>query len=147
MDIVVAALSDARSLTDLAQDAERDGHRMVSHLISEWTDGTNRFAKPGESLYIAREGEQIVGVCGLNVDPYLADPAVGRVRRLYVAVASRRSRVGTVLVDRIVADARDSFDTLRLRTRNPVAAAFYESHGFVPVAGDEVCTHQLRLDG
>ena len=33
---------------------------------------------------------RLVGVCGLNVDPYLDDPSVGRVRHLYVLVAARR---------------------------------------------------------
>ena len=27
---------------------------------------------------------EIVGVCGLNIDPYLGDACVGRVRNVYV---------------------------------------------------------------
>jgi GNAT superfamily N-acetyltransferase len=76
----------------------------------------------------------------------VSDPRVGRVRRLYVAVASRRLGVGSVLVRCIIDDARAVFGLLRLRTRNPVAATFYESHGFVPVAGEDACTHRLVLE-
>lgn len=147
MDVLISRPSDAECLADLAADAEQDGHRMVTRLIADWRDGSNRFERPGESLYVAGLEGEIVGVCGLNVDPYLEEARTGRVRRLYVAVAHRRRAVGSLLVARIVADAWQAFDVLRLRTRNPVAAAFYESHGFTPVAGDDACTHRRRLRG
>jgi hypothetical protein len=41
----------------------------------------NRFSRPGEALLIAERGGRWVGVCGLNVDPYLDDRRVGRDRR------------------------------------------------------------------
>ena len=145
--IVIDGLDDVERLADLAQDAERDGHRMVTQLIGDWRDGTNRFEGPGESLYVAWLDGGLIGVCGLNVDPYVSDTRVGRVRRLYVAMDSRRLGIGSLLVRCIIDDARRSFDVLRLRTRNPVASAFYESHGFVRVAGVDVCTHRLALRG
>jgi GNAT superfamily N-acetyltransferase len=145
--VLVAALDDPERLAELAMDAERDGHRMVSRLIAEWTEGTNRFDRPRERLYVATVDGRVVGVCGLNVDPYVADERIGRVRRLYVSAGERRLGIGSVLVERILQDARGAFDVLRLRTRNPVAAAFYESHGFIEVEGDEACTHQLVSGG
>jgi N-acetylglutamate synthase-like GNAT family acetyltransferase len=144
--VTVSQLTDVGVIRELAIDAEADGHRMVSVLIEEWNDGTNRFDASGERLYIASREGGVAGVCGLNVDPYVRDAAVGRVRRLYVRVAQRRAHIGSALVSRIVGDATQTFERLRLRTHNPVAAAFYESHGFEPVDGDPVCTHERWLD-
>lgn len=136
--IRIEVVKDAEGLVALAREAEQDGHRMVSRLIGDWRDGTNRFERPGESLYLATLEGEVAGVCGLNIDPYLDDPRVGRVRRLYVSTAHRRRGLGSLLVSCIVDDARQSFDVLRLRTRNPIAAAFYESLGFARVEGDRL---------
>ena len=138
-------LSDMDLLADLAVDAESDGHRFVTRLIEEWEDGTNRFSAPGERLYVAVVSGRPVGVGGLNIDPYAGDAAVGRVRHLYVATSERRLGVASELLDRIVSDARSRFRLVRLRTRNPQAAAFYRSRGFAEVDDDEFCTHQLAM--
>ncbi len=119
---------------------------MVSRLISDHRDGSNRFNAAGERLYIAEADGRVLGVCGLNLDPYVADASVGRVRRLYVSVAQRRLGVGSVLVDQVVSDARGTFARLRLRTYDPIAAAFYVSRGFGQVGDDEFCTHQIALE-
>ena len=87
----------------------------------------------------------VVGLCGLNVDPYTAEGRVGRVRHLYVMEASRRHGIGRRLVAEVIAAARDSFDRLRLRTANPEAARLYEGLGFAPCAGEADCTHALDL--
>ena len=118
---------------------------MVSRLIADWRSGADRFARPGERAYIAIVDGEVIGVCGLNIDPYIDDPLVGRVRRLYVAVSHRRASIGSMLVDRIVADANGVFSRLRLRTHSPAAAAFYRMRGFTDVSGDEYCTHQKVL--
>ena len=145
MKIRIEVLEDAECLVALAREAEQDGHRMVSRLVDDWRDGTNRFGRPGENLYLATLEGEVVGVCGLNIDPYLDDPRVGRVRRLYVSTAHRRRGLGSLLVSCVIDDARQSFNILRLRTHNPIAAAFYEAQGFVRVDDDDVCTHQLVL--
>ena len=144
--VVVAPMTDVATIAELALDAEADGHRMVSVLIDEWVDGRNRFARPGEALYGASVDGSVRGVCGLNVDPYVDDPGVGRVRRLYVRVADRRRHIGTALVSAVVDDAARTFARLRLRTYNPVAAAFYEARGFERVDGNAECTHERRFD-
>jgi GNAT superfamily N-acetyltransferase len=89
----------------------------------------------------------VVGVCGLTIDPYAADPAVGRVRRLYVLRAFRGRGVGRGLVEAVVRAAGERFRTLRLRTESPEAAVFYERLGFQPVAGVPDCTHVRELAG
>ena len=121
-------------LATLLADDERDGTRFVRRLVDEWASRTNRFDRPGEALFGAWIGEQLVGVCGLNVDPYATAQQVGRVRRLYVLTAFRRLGVGRRLVIEVIAAAGGRFDRLRLRTFNPAAAGLYETMGFRPSA-------------
>jgi GNAT superfamily N-acetyltransferase len=118
---------------------------LVRRLVEEWHSGANRFDRPGEVLFVAQLSGCVVGVCGLNIDPYARDPAVGRVRHLYVSVGERRKGVGRALIGRVVAGARKSFKTLRLRTNSKDAAAFYEAIGFRPTDSHSQSTHFLDL--
>jgi GNAT superfamily N-acetyltransferase len=88
-----------------------------------------------------------VGVCGLNVDPYLDDPRVGRVRNVYVLATSRGRGIGRRLVGQAIAASRGHFDRLRLRGEEPGPARLYESLGFRACAGIPNCTHVLELGG
>lgn len=134
----------SETLEGLLADSEREGSRFVRRLVDEWATGANRFDRPGEALFIARIGDRLVGICGLNVDPYAAAANVGRVRRLYVLSAYRRLGVGRQLVLAVLRAARGRFDVLRLRTTNPAAARLYESLGFTPSTASE-CTHVIDL--
>ena len=135
----------SETLDVLLADSEREGSRFVRRLVDEWATGANRFDRPGEALFIARIGERLVGICGLNVDPYAAAANVGRVRRLYVLSAYRRLGVGRQLVLAVLQAARGRFDVLRLRTTNPAAARLYESLGFTPSTASDDCTHVIDL--
>ena len=139
------AQSPAACLGALIAESEAAGLRFVRRLADEWTDGTNRFDRAGEALFVARIGDEVVGVCGLNVDPYATAPATGRVRHLYVGVAHRRRGVGGRLVAGVIEAARGRFDHLRLRTRNPEAAALYERLGFRRRDDVADCTHVMEL--
>src|SRR5690349_2873507 len=145
IDFVVEPLIDLGQLVELEADAKSDGRVMVSRLIEEWRDGRNRFARAGERAYVARQGERITGVCGLNVDPFASSDTIGRVRRLYIAVQDRRKGAGTAVINRLMADAVGAFEWIHLRTHDPVAAAFYQAIGFDRVSGDERCTHRRRV--
>lgn len=138
-------LDDVARLEQLAEEADREGHVFVSRMIAEWADGANRFDGPGERAYVATVEGNVIAVGGLNVDPYIADPTIGRVRHLFVSAEHRRSGVASILLDRIVEDGRATFSVLRLRTRNPDAAAFYRARGFVEIGGEEFCTHMREL--
>jgi GNAT superfamily N-acetyltransferase len=133
------------AVVTLVTESERSGLRFVRRLTDEWVSGANRFDQPGEGLFAAMVDGHVVGLCGLNVDPYTAEGRVGRVRHLYVMEASRRHGIGRRLVAEVIAAARDSFDRLRLRTANPEAARLYEGLGFAPCAGEADCTHALDL--
>ena len=144
-NLAITPLTNPADLVALAAEATADGHHMVARLIDEWATGKNRFDRPGERLYVATWDGRACGVCGLNIDPFAGDDAVGRVRRLYVSVPLRRRGIGSAMVRRLVQDATGRFRELRLRTNDPRAAAFYEALGFMPVADVERCTHRRSL--
>src|SRR5579871_3377770 len=85
-------------LLALVDESEAEGHGFLRRLVAEWESGQNRFAGPGEALYVARQGAGLVGVCGLNADPYARLPGIGRLRHLYVVADHRRRGVGQTLV-------------------------------------------------
>jgi GNAT superfamily N-acetyltransferase len=133
------------SFEALVAESERAGLRFLRRLAEEWASGANRFDRRGEALFAAVMDGRVIGVCGLNVDPYAATPRVGRVRHLYVVSACRRLGVGRQLVGKVVEAARGPFDTLRLRTQNPAAAQLYERLGFCQSPGVADCTHLMDL--
>ena len=141
--------SPAEALGALVADSEAQGVRFVRRLVDEWSTGLNCFDRPGEALFVARRAATIVGVCGLNIDPYAGGaggPRIGRVRHLYVLSTQRRLGIGERLVAAVMRTARAGFERLRLRTTNPTAAALYERLGFRPAGGDAHCTHIIAIE-
>ena len=132
-------------LAALLAESEQQGFRFVRRLVEEWESGANRFDRPGEALFVARVGNDVVGVCGLHVDPYADDPKIGRVRHLYVLVPNRRSGVGEQLVADVLEAARGRFERLHLRATNAIAARLYERLGFRRTAARDH-THVLDVD-
>jgi ribosomal protein S18 acetylase RimI-like enzyme len=134
-------------LNPLVTLAEATGFHALSRLLTDWQSGRNRFDQPGEAIFIATDNECVVGICGLNRDPYLEDPAVGRVRHLYVDVDHRRKGIGSQLVREVMRAAMGRFTRLRLRTNSPDADGFYRSLGFMRFTAEPACSHQVVLDG
>ena len=133
-------------LSSLVTEAADTGFHALARLVAEWQSGRNRFDRRGEAIFIATENGHIVGVCGLNRDPYLGDPTVGRLRHLYVAVDHRRKGIGSRLVRAIVAEARGRFVRLRLRTDSPDADTFYRSLGFTAFTAEPACSHNVMIE-
>lgn len=129
----------------LVAESEQAGLRFLRRLADEWTSGVNRFDRPGEALFGARIGRELVAVGGLNVDPYVQNPRIARVRHLYVLSAWRRHGIGARLVTEIVEAARGRFERLQLRTTNPEAARLYERLGFERRDDVPHCSHVLKL--
>jgi ribosomal protein S18 acetylase RimI-like enzyme len=127
-------------LFDLEHEASTQGFKFLRRLIEEWHSGSNRFDQPGERLLMASDSGNIVGIAGLNVDPYAASPDTARLRRLYVANDYRRRGIGKALVGAAIEDAQTRFRAVRLSTDTAVAAKFYERLGFNAIA-DETATH------
>jgi len=133
-------------LGSLLEESLREGFRFLQRLSEEWHSGSNRFSEPGEALFVARHRGMLVGICGLNRDPYASDPATGRLRRLYVAPAFRGRGVGRALVHSILSCAPSRFAVLRVRTDSPDADLFYRALGFSPLESSDEATHELALD-
>jgi GNAT superfamily N-acetyltransferase len=122
-----------------------EGHNLVNRFVDEWDDGSNRFDRPGEIALQARWGAKLVGVGGLNRDPYLDDPAVGRIRHLYVSPDARRQGVGRSLVLGLIDEARPTFRRVRLRTSQPEASLLYLALGFEATSDEPDATHVYWL--
>lgn len=127
-------------LSFLEAESIAQGFSMIRRLREDWETGQNRFDGPGEVLLGAFADERLVGVGGLNIDPYLADPGVGRLRHLYVLQARRRSSVGSRLVGGLLSHAAGRFGRVRLWTGQ--AGAFYEALGFART-DEEKATHVI----
>lgn len=124
----------------LRTEAIGDGFRFMERLITDWESGSNRFDQPGECFLGAFSGADLVGVGGLNRDPYVRGGTTGRIRHLYVRRSTRGQGVGSALLRRLLDEANAAFDLVRLRTDRREAAAFYLSHGFLSVT-DAYASH------
>jgi len=121
-------------------DAAAEGFLFLDRLVEDWISGGNRFDKTGECLLGVAMGDDLVGVGGLNRDPYDPTGSMGRIRHVYVAPDYRRHGIGRVLLHALLAEAAPHYTIVRLRTDSRDAAAFYAGLGFVPVAS-ETATH------
>lgn len=136
-------LTELTGLSSLAMhqildESTRAGYQLVQRTIDDWKNGTNRFSGPGEKLWGLFLGPDLVGICGLNRDPYMQEPNVGRVRHLYVMEAHRLKGYATLLMNVVIHEAKQHFAVLRLFTGNPATAKFYEKLGFQNLTGDKV---------
>jgi len=140
--LIITRLTELpRSFERLALASEREGFEFVRRLELEWRSGSNRFDQPGELLLGVLLGGELEAIGGLNRDPYLSDPGVGRVRHLFVAPERRNGGVGSGLVRAIMAASFPHFRRVRLRTANPRSNEFYERLGFKKLAADPTATH------
>ncbi len=130
----------------LVLESRTESHTFVDRLVDEYADASNRFALPGEALYAAYVDETMVGIGGLNRDPYVRQADTGRVRHLYVLADWRSRGVGRKLMQQIIDDARDHFSMLTLRTFSPDAGRFYVAIGFEAITEVESVTHRLLLE-
>jgi ribosomal protein S18 acetylase RimI-like enzyme len=134
-------------LVEMITESKNSGFRAISRMVDEWICGTNRFDGLGEALFIAQENNYIIGICGLNRDPYANSSKTGRVRRLYVMHDYRQRKIGSALVKEVIAEAYygAKYEWLHVRTDNSVAAQFYCSLGFAACPGYEHFTHRFNL--
>jgi len=128
--------------TNLIPLAMQESFGALEWLSSDWISGINRFSKPGEGLFTARYSGQLVGVCGVNQDPYTDGLSIGRLRRLYVHPECRRIGIGSKLVACVIEESRKHFIKYHVRTVDSGANSFYLALGFEPVIGDQAVTHR-----
>lgn len=131
-------------IEDLRIEATSEGFRFMEKLVNEWKSAANRFDEPGEIFAGAFENKRLVAVCGLNIDPYMADSSVARLRHLYVLKSVRRKGVASSLVRYLLDIAGMSFTNVRLFTDTTDAAIFYETLGFSR-SKSSTASHILRV--
>ena len=127
----------------LANEANSEGYRFVQRTIDEWRNYINKFSKKGEILFGIFISDLCVGIGGLNVDPFINDPNIGRIRHVYISQKYRRKGLATLLLRKIIQIAAMHFELLRLYTENPNASSFYESLGFIESKAEKK-THILK---
>lgn len=128
----------------IIKDSIEDGHNFLVRLQCEYMNETNCFDKEGEVLFVVMLNEQVIGIGGLNQDPYIKDKDVGRVRHLYVMKKYRIKGIGNVLLEQMVNEGRKHFKTIRLRTNNSIADNMYCNFGFIK-DNDEYSTHYMNF--
>lgn len=130
----------------LIEDSLSEGYKFIKRLVDEYKSGSNKFDKKGESLYVAKIDDEIIGIGGLNIDPYLNLSDVGRVRHLYVLRKNRGTGVGKKLLYTIIDEVRSNFRKIRLSsTNNPAAVNLYIECGFLKVEGIYKASHILEI--
>ncbi len=118
-------------IEELVRESELEGFNFVRRTLLEWNSAKNNFSKEGESLYgVFCEGK-CIALGGLNIDPYVDNPKLGRVRHLYVSKKHRRKGVAKLLLKEIVKAAKGNFQQVRLYTPSRSASQLYESFGFM----------------
>ena len=132
-------------LRPLLAEGQEQGYQSLDRLLREYLDGNNRFAGPGEALFGGYHDQGMIAIGGLNRDPYLQEDDVGRVRHVYVLSDWRGQGVGSMLVQRIIDEARSHFRVLTLRTFSERASQFYCGIGFRMEPDIPGATHHLVL--
>ncbi|KMK27910.1 GCN5 family acetyltransferase [Pluralibacter gergoviae] len=133
---------DAAGFADLKAESEAEKFHMLYRLEEHWRSGENRFSAPGEKLLGAFIDDRLIGVCGINRDPFSQHPRAGRIRHLYVSEKYRRYGAGRQLLAAVMADAETWFDFIN--THAPETAhGFYQRVGFSPVLREPRITHRF----
>ncbi|WP_077596132.1 GNAT family N-acetyltransferase [Oceanobacillus kimchii] len=61
----------------LIEDSLSEDYKFIKRLVDEYTLGINKFDNNGEALYVAKINDEVIGIGGLNIDPYLNLSDVG----------------------------------------------------------------------
>ncbi|MGG4489668.1 GNAT family N-acetyltransferase [Metabacillus idriensis] len=92
-------------LSKLLEESKRDGFRFLERLAADYQSGDNMFKKPGELLLGAYHNETLIGIGGINQDPYSQNEKAGRIRRFYVSKEHRRQGVGELILRALLKEA------------------------------------------
>ena len=133
--LIAAITPDEPGFSALRAESLAQNLNMLRRLAENWQNGENRFNAPGEKLLGAFAHGQLVGVCGLNVDPFSQQPRAGRIRH-------RRQGIGHQLLVSVITHSGASFDFLNTHAPS-MAWSFYENLGFRPVYDEPRVTHRL----
>ncbi|CAM3973406.1 GNAT family N-acetyltransferase [Bacillus luti] len=100
----------------LVQESKDEGFNFLLKLINEYENEINTFNKTVECLYGIFQGEKLIGIGGLNVDPYTENNKIGRLRRFYISKDYRRTGLGNLLLNRLLSHTEKYFQIVVLHT-------------------------------
>ena len=143
-ELIEVTDDNIKELTDLAIEAHQEGYRFVQRTIDEWLLRKNDFSKPGEIFYAIKVDGKVVSIGGINVDPYVHDKSIGRIRHVYTSKEYRRRGYSKLILNKLISNAGLHFKVLRLSTNNEFASKLYVSLGFTKHMGHKV-THLMKL--
>ncbi|MCJ8343939.1 GNAT family N-acetyltransferase [bacterium] len=148
MSLNIVSVRDLKinELDHLVQEASSEQHSFMLRMKAEYIGNKNKFDQSGEAIFLALKDENIVGFVGLNIDPYLEDKNVGRVRHLYVQKEYRRQKVAKELVNQLILHAKKHFKLLTLRTFHKEASHFYQTLDFKTTPLIYASSHNLSLN-
>lgn len=122
-------------ISQLAQQAKKDGFDFVERLIEEFNSGENRFERQGETCVVVYDEDRLVA-CGALNQQYEHNEfsnCIGRIRRCYVHPDYRKTGVGRQLLAELERYAGQQFSALCLQTESYDAAHFYRKLNYVHV--------------
>lgn len=123
-----------------------EGFQFLNRLEEDWINNINRFNGEGEGYFKLQVNNQVVGVGGINNNPFdQAEKRVGRIRRFFILKQWRNRGLGSELLSHIIKEFSSAYETIQLKTDNRNACLFYEKYGFNIIDNDENVTHELKL--
>lgn len=142
MTLVLQRIEDILpvDVNDLALLAQQEGFCHVARLVAEWNDGF-RFDRLGEMLMAGCQGDMLVAIGGVTIDPAHQDAL--RMRRFYVHPDYRRQGIGRILAKTLLDHALSFHRPLFVHAGTAVAPVFWESLGFSKHEQDGH-THQFK---
>ena len=127
----------------LLAESEKEGYNFLRRLETAWRNGTNRFSLTGEGLYRAVNDGELIGIGGINLDPFQNNKRIGRLRRFYIKQSWRKQGVGSMLLNHILENHWVYFEEITLRTHSQIARFFYEKNGFKKIPNEINHTHKI----
>nr|WP_128854374.1 GNAT family N-acetyltransferase [Bacillus sp. CDB3] len=118
-------------INHLVQESKEEGFNFLTKLVNEYETEINTFNKTGECLYGIFQEEMLIGIGGLNKDPYIEDNKIGRLRRFYISKDYRRKGLGKLLLNRLLSHAEKYFQVVVLHTDTKKGDMFYTANGFM----------------
>jgi len=132
-------------INHLIQESTKEGFNFLIKLINEYESKRNTFSKTGECLYGIFRGDTLIGIGGLNQDPYTKVNKIGRLRRFYISKDYRRIGLGKLLLKKLLRHAEKYFHVVVLYTDTKRGDEFYSANGFVKIGNYKGSSHLIRL--
>ncbi|MFC1933165.1 GNAT family N-acetyltransferase [Chloroflexota bacterium] len=131
------------NIETIRYESDKEGYNMINRLIADYHSGRNKFNKKGEKLIGFLLDNEIIAVCGLNIES--TNDKLGRIRKLYVLKNYQHRGIGTELVKYLVNHAKPYFEGVVVNIGNLPVDNFYKSIGFEPIVDNESYTYIYGL--